>query len=83
MNSGMMYSQLLLKSLLTEVRIHVTHHPQRLCLTFVRPSTDGVCDTGGKGRCTEPVHHKYIARKWTMYPAFTHSVHLKYIQKFP
>ena len=35
--------------------------------------------TGGKGWCTELVHHKYIARKWTMYPAFTHSVHLKYI----
>ena len=40
-------------------------------------------DTGGKGWCTEPVHRKYITRKWTMYPEFTCSVHLKYIQNFP
>ena len=39
--------------------------------------------TGGKEWCTKPVHRKYIARKWTMYPAFTHSVHLEYIQNFP
>ena len=48
-----------------------------------RDSTSEPTSTGGKGWCTEPVHHKYIARKWTMYPAFTCSVHLKYIQNFP
>ena len=49
-----------------------------------RPSTHSRPPrTGGKRWCTKPVHHKYIARKWTMYPVFTHSVHLKYIQNFP
>src|SRR5258705_13616107 len=39
-------------------------------------------NTGGKGWCPEPVHCKYTARKWIMYPACTNLVHLKYIQNF-
>ena len=40
-------------------------------------------DTGGKGQCSKPVHHKYIARKWTKYHACTCPAHHKYIQNFP
>ena len=39
--------------------------------------------TGGKGWCSGPEHHKFIARKWTMYLEKTHPVHHKYIQNFP
>ena len=39
--------------------------------------------TGGKGQCSRPVHHKYIARKWTKYHAYTCPAHHKYIQNFP
>ena len=40
-------------------------------------------DTGGKGWCPGPVHHKYIIRKWTKYQANTHPAHPKFIQNFP
>jgi len=40
-------------------------------------------DTGGKGWCPGPVHHKDITRTWTKYQAKTHLVHLKSIQNFP
>ena len=40
-------------------------------------------DTGGKDQCTGLVHHKYIARKWTVYHACAHPVHHKYFQNFP
>ena len=39
--------------------------------------------TGGKGQCTELVHCKYIARKWTKYLGCTQLVHPEYIQNFP
>jgi hypothetical protein len=40
-------------------------------------------DTGGKGWCPDPVHHKYIARKWTKDLANTHPEYSKDIQNFP
>jgi hypothetical protein len=40
-------------------------------------------DTGGKGWCPDPVHHKYIARKWTKNLANTHLEYSKDIQNFP
>jgi hypothetical protein len=40
-------------------------------------------DTGGKEWCPDPVHHKYIARKWTKYLANTHPEYSKDIQNFP
>jgi hypothetical protein len=39
--------------------------------------------TGGKGWCPDPVHHKYIARKWTKNLANTHPEYSKDIQNFP
>jgi hypothetical protein len=39
--------------------------------------------TGGKGWCPDPVHRKYIARKWTKDLANTHPEHFKDIQNFP
>jgi hypothetical protein len=39
--------------------------------------------TGGKGWCPDPVHHKYIARKWTKDLANTHPEYFKDIQNFP
>jgi hypothetical protein len=39
--------------------------------------------TGGKGWCPDPVHHEYIARKWTKDLANTHPEHSKDIQNFP
>jgi hypothetical protein len=39
--------------------------------------------TGGKGWCPDPVHHKYIARKWTKDLANTHPEYSKDIQNFP
>ena len=39
--------------------------------------------TGGKDQFSRPVHHKYIARKWTKYHACTHPAHPRYIQNFP
>jgi hypothetical protein len=42
-----------------------------------------VLDTGGKGWCPDPVHHKYIARKWTKDLANTHPEYSKDIQNFP
>jgi hypothetical protein len=42
-----------------------------------------VVDTGGKGWCPDPVHHKYIARKWTKNLANTHPEYFKDIQNFP
>ena len=40
-------------------------------------------NTGGKGWCSGPEPHKFIARKWTMYMEKTHPVHHKYIQNSP
>jgi hypothetical protein len=40
-------------------------------------------NTGGKGWCPDPVHHKYIARKWTKDLANTHPEYSKDIQNFP
>jgi hypothetical protein len=40
-------------------------------------------DTGGKGWCPDPVHHKYIAWKWTKDLANTHPEYSKDIQNFP
>jgi hypothetical protein len=42
-----------------------------------------VAYTGGKGWCPDPVHHKYIARKWTKDLANTHPEYSKDIQNFP
>ena len=39
--------------------------------------------TGGKGWCPDPVHHKYIARKWTKNLPNTHLEYSKDIQNFP
>ena len=39
--------------------------------------------TGGKEWCPGLEHCKYIARKWSKYPANTHPVHPKFIQNFP
>ena len=39
--------------------------------------------TGGKGWCPDPVHHKYIARKWTKNLQNTHLEYSKDIQNFP
>jgi hypothetical protein len=39
--------------------------------------------TRGKGWCPDPVHHKYIARKWTKDLANTHPEYSKDIQNFP
>jgi hypothetical protein len=39
--------------------------------------------TGGKGWCPDPVHHKYIARKWTKDLANTHPEYSKDIQNVP
>jgi hypothetical protein len=39
--------------------------------------------TGGKGWCPDPVHHKYIAKKWTKDSANTHPEYSKDIQNFP
>jgi hypothetical protein len=44
---------------------------------------DGGAITGGKGWCPDPVHHKYIARKWTKDLANTHPEYSKDIQNFP
>ena len=38
--------------------------------------------TGGKGWCLDPVHCKYIARKWTKNLANTHPEYSKDIQNF-
>jgi hypothetical protein len=40
-------------------------------------------NTGGKGWCPDPVHHKCIARKWTKDLANTHPEYSKDIQNFP
>jgi hypothetical protein len=45
--------------------------------------TGGGGYTGGKGWCPDPVHHKYIARKWTKDLANTHPEYSKDIQNFP
>ena len=63
--------------------VYCSSRQRTMGLSQPRPRVGTRTDTGGKGWCTEPVHRKYITRKWTMYPAFTHSVHLKYIQNFP
>jgi hypothetical protein len=39
--------------------------------------------TGGKGWCPDPVHCKYIARKWTKNLPNTHPEYFKDIQNFP
>ena len=39
--------------------------------------------TGGKGWCPDPVHHKYIARKWIKNLPNTHLEYSKDIQNFP
>jgi hypothetical protein len=52
-------------------------------LTYPIACREGSSHTGGKGWCPDPVHHKYIARKWTKDLANTHPEYSKDIQNFP
>jgi hypothetical protein len=61
----------------SHIRISREHSPSK------RVRSEGIALTGGKGWCPDPVHHKYIARKWTKDLANTHPEYSKDIQNFP
>jgi hypothetical protein len=49
----------------------------------VKGNLRGLLALGARGWCPDPVHHKYIARKWTKDLANTHPEYSKDIQNFP
>ena len=78
---------------MTKLITHNTTTPTKKSQTFSTAANgqtaievkifQGERDTGGKGWCPDPVHHKYIARKWTKDLANTHPEYSKDIQNFP